>query len=512
MFFLFSLKKSNAKTPKMMMISPFFADDQPDSLKKSGADLSNYREQCLKERNARTLTLRRNSRTAITNILGVNSLNSAGKAHRRASFLDELQGINLTIETIAEILESGSLQRISDLCTQIVNVSSTSPQLLQKLFQDPSIAIPFVNCFTCGINESEMRLLIDAISSIFPICNEDLRRSFIDEGLLMNIYCFFESEYKPIIYSSLALVAIVSISSSYARDSVLSLGILDSIIQLAHSHEEDKPLTDAACATIEKIFSDGESDINCDTLDYYLDQIGSLLKLTSEGAVNSILLSLNSMMEKSPSLVMKMNQIGLYVNVVNYLKIPSFAGAAIKIVGNLCIGNPSDVHMMLECGLFQLLIGYLRTEYVADVLWDLSNLLEAMTKDVLPMLTDDLINAIVEITSMSSYLVKREGAVFLSTLILYTDSSVVPAFVNVDIIEILVEMLGCSVTSVIWRCINSLMKLSHNLQPDKLELFIQMLFDADIVKMLNDLVENNNTEIAEISRVMLNSLSHYSKC
>ena len=451
--------------------------------------------------------MRRMNHPSIANIIGFQQLKPN---MRRASFFEEFSSVVvITPEMLSETLESGSLQRISDFCSQLITISKmpSAANSLAKLTNDPSIAASFVGCFSSGINDAVTQLLMDAISAIFPSCNDELQRNFIDEGLLLNVSMLLSSEVESVIYSALNLIAIVSLACAYARDSVLTFGLLDDMIRMCQT-SENKALVDEIAETIEKIFTN-EEEINSDTLISYLEPIGTLLKSNSEKTVNSILMAFHLMLEKSPSLVMNISCVGIYHSIMNYLANPAFQGAAIKIVSDLCLGNPSDVKLMIENGLVSVLLQFLNTEYVADILWDLSNLVELMPQYVIPMLTDQIISTILEITMVSSYVVKREGAIFLSTLIQHSDSTHVPAFVNQDIIEVLVEMLGSSIDVVIIRCISAIMKLSNHLESDKLNEFVQYLLDADIIQRLNDLSDHSNTVIKNFACIMLNMLNNY---
>ncbi|OHS93622.1 hypothetical protein TRFO_11605 [Tritrichomonas foetus] len=459
--------------------------DSFSSLSNSSADLSRYQEQLARERNSRTLNLRHINRVTIAGLMQNPNLNSAQMSH--GNLVDSSNFPFLEPSKLIEILRNNNLQEISITVKSICEVSMNSPRLLKILLSSQDVVDTIVDCFNNDIsNDICLQLLILTVA-IFPHCG-NLQESFVD-GLIFQFLNFFESDSSEIIIKTITTVAVFSSSSAYARDAILSMEIHRILIDLALT-ERSLELTQACCDALLAIFSNNTA-ISSEILIATVEPLSQLLKLQDRTSIARIVDCFVEMSNQYNTIIFNYYDVGLFKLSVEMLKDDVLIGPALRLIGNLSVAQPCQVKDLLNDGILQILVPLLHTEYAADSFWVLSNLLENMTSEVIQYFNREFVTGVIDIATQSNFEVMKEASFFLSTMILFTPSQNLPLFMDDHIIDILVTMLGCGVSLVILRCLDTLTRFLRYTQMNisKCGEFFTDLLNSDLNDRLQELGE-----------------------
>ena len=461
----------------------------------SGVDLSQYKEELNRERNSRTLTLRRMNRPTLKSVFG----NLQQKSRQPISLSDNKQNV---INDAVTTLQSGDESAIQSFCQDIINTELVSVSNLAYLAHSPEVAEAMGNAALNPVSENTIVSLLGAISNLFPLSGSN-DTAFIDTGIVFSLPEFIEN--PNLINASVTFIGCISETSSYARDAILCNELHVSLCQIALQSESDE-LTVNVCEAIRKIFANN-AEIDFQILSDSVNPIADLLNLTNLTALHSIIATFTEMACKMSTLVLKYDQIGLYSKVIEFIQNENLTDVTLKLIGVLSIGQPSHVRAMFEGGLFDLLMKLLDTEFCPDVFWIFSNLIETLGGAALQFFDPSFITHVVEISESASFVVKKEAAFFLSTYALFSDPEVLYSFLNEAILDILVEMLGCGVSIIMNRIIDIIVRMVHQLQMGSMtDDFVNLITESDLRKRLEDITEQQSGIVAERAQYLLGLL------
>ena len=428
--------------------------DSFTSFNQTGIDLTSYGNQLQRERSSRTLNLRRIKRTSISPVSAKGTQGSKPKTGRAS------ECPSLEPSCVCSIFEKNDIGEMIDMFHNLINVGKESPSSIVGVANDENVLEAFANClgnYSC-YNEEWLILILMAITTLFPIIKN--KEFFIDTGIC---FCFSDfldivdgeendvSEEKKLIAGyTLNLIGVISEKSGYGRNSILCLGIHETIINIIIKEINDV-LTNAAAEAAYRIFANPD-EVEPEILIGSVELMVKALNVSSIEAINWIILSFVEMTNDYSSLVQNLFDFGLFPVVVGLLDNQSCISSSLKLVGNLCTSQPSQISVMIDAGLLPKLFSFVETEYSSDAFWVLSNLMEAVPKILLPYISHDFINRVLDITNYSSFDVKREAVFFIAT----TCQASIPDLVTNEIIELLIEMLGCEVSYIVIRCVSSI--------------------------------------------------------
>jgi hypothetical protein len=343
--------------------------------------------------------------------------------------------------------------------------------------------------------------IIGAITTIFPFSAEN-GMVFVDE-LCFVIPEFLENE--ALISPIVTFIGVISENSEYARDAILCTELHKTLCELSKA-AADESTAFSVCDAIRKIFAN-PAEIDFQILSDAVAPIIELLELPFVSCIHSIISALTEMACKMSTLVLTYYEYGLYTKVITFIQTPELVDVSLKLVGTLSIGQPSHVKAMLDDGVLPVLMQLLSTEYAADVFWIFSNLIETLSSTVMGIFDQSFIANVIHIAEGSSFELKKEIAFFLSTFALFADTEVINEFLNDDVLDILVEMLGCGVSIVMLRIVDSLVRMLHQIQvgvapPD----FIAAIEQSDIRKRVADVAEHSPGVVMDRAEYLISLL------
>lgn len=476
------------------------------SIKSTGVDLSDYREQLALERTARTLTLRRSQRPSISHILS--RAPTSSQSILKNPLIDSANFPFLDPNYAVQQLTSKNLASLTEFLNNITVCAQQTPRLAQSLARNPDISEPFINALNAEYPEQIQILLVRALAVIFPISGDN-QNLFIDDGLTYFLFDALSSESLPLLESSILLTDVISEYSSYARDSILSFGLIDFLVKIAKS-EKNESLTIQACEALNKIFSN-KVGIEGTILASCVQPISKLLELHSIQAVNIVILCFLHMTNKSTALVFTIYKLNLFPIIVSMLDNQELIQNALPLIGNISVGNSEHISSLLNCGLFQALMPLIDTEYTADVYWVLSNLVESMPNLTVPLFTTDFIDKSVDIATSAAFDVRREATFFIATLIIFTSIEDLSFFLNENTLDLICQMLALNnAVLIVLRCLDSLIRIACYIvthpQAEVGEI-LSALLDEHLNDKLQLLTESESKPIQERAEFILSQIN-----
>jgi hypothetical protein len=421
-----------------------FSRDSSD-ITTSDEELSSYRDQLNRERNARTLTVRR-TRPSILSFL---SRQPPRLPQRPPPFLEA----SFALAQFAT--KSGHL--LAEWFGNVVAVAQQSPPLVGRLLNNAAVQEAFVGAVTDSPNEEFTIAALRYIAVLFPLF-PDMHVPFVDLGLCLGLSEHLASESPPLLEAAIACVDCISEASAYARDSVLCFGVHEPLIDCARRCFSEG-LTVAAAEALHKVFGNREV-IDANSLSGCVGPMASLLTLPFPAAVCIALSCFVSMTNKMPSLVFTLYEMELFPVIVGMLTDDRLVAAALPLVGNIALCQSDHMDALIKCNLFDILKQLLQNEaYTADAFWVLSNLLESVPDRTLRFFDDGLIQWTVARAADATQEVQKESVFFLATVVVSREADDLGVFVSADALRLMVQILRCSVWLIILRCLNALAKL-----------------------------------------------------
>ena len=428
--------------------------DAMSSLRRSGADLSNYQEQLIRERNTRSLTLRRQSRSRVSISAVLNRSNTAN---------DQLNVSNypfLDPDKAMATLASGNPKSVGDMMQNIIVLVRQSKRHIDPLMANDDFAAALVAAVNDG-DEQLSVIMMETLAVLFPFFPE--RHEFwVDEGLTMMFCDVFEGGSIKKMDAALDLISSISEASGYARDSILCLGIHTVMIETALK-DVPQEICLKICEALMKVFANKQA-IDTTTMNSCVDDMAKLLTLPYPNCVFAAVGCFVEMTNKAPVIVFAMYDLGLFPVIVSMLNVEQLVPVALPLIGNMSVGHAQHVQKFLECDLFDRLMKLIQTEYVADVFWVLSNLVESVPHLTVGLFNASFIAATIDIAESASYDVKKEGTFFLATLILFTESADLKYFMTGEVLELMVQILDCSIALMVLRVLDALIRLARSLE------------------------------------------------
>lgn len=475
----------------------------------SDVDLSSYNETLQKQRNNRSLSLRQGSIKSI-------GIKSSGSNKSSLLVAPETQNTcGISEEELISVLNGADSFQISNALTQIVSSVQKNPKSAPQITNSTEISEPLVSSLQAGHTESVVIQIIDAISILYPLCT-NLQEKLIDDGLTISLLDFIESESAPLLYATIQLITVLAETCQYSRDSLLGFGIHSYLFEIAMKGGKRgegldnmiaiDPFTDAATHALNRLFS-FQADIELDIISSCLDPFMPLLELQSVSSVKNVIESLTEITNKMPALINLLFDKGIYVQIAELMQIQELIQPSLRLIGNLSIGQPAHIEIMLQQGLFDILLQLMDSEFVSDALWICSNIMESVSSVFLPLISEDFMKDVMNLAVEGNYETQKEAVFFLATYILFTPLTTLQAFITEDVTEDLTKMLACGVEAIMMRSLDSIMRI-YRYEATQLgtEIFKSLLVDFDIVDRLHELTEQNSVDVATHAANLMSEL------
>lgn len=465
-----------------------------------GFDLSGYQKELQHDRSIRTNNFRR-----INNHYSKATSSKAGKLQRHKSLSSIQLPEFLTSKIFIQLL--ANQQTIDYLCNNVIEYAQNTPQMFRELVANDEVVLTLIEAMTQGYPEPTMVSVLKILAAMFPLFSQIKMVDLIDGGITLEFLNLLESNSHLVLCTSICLISVLARHSGYARDSLISYGIHEMLINLIHSQAEETIVVNASEA-LQQIFANQETIDNSIFLPM-LEQIYDLLQIQCKQALIYILDVLVEMSNKMPSIVFQYFKKKIDEFVFEAIKDPELTEVSLRLIGNMAVSQPSQIKAMLNNGLIDILTGILaQDQYSADVFWIYSNLLESLPSIMVSIFNIDFISNVTDLASYTNFDLKKEASFFLSTLTIFINNDELARFADSqEILDLFVEMLGCGDANIILRCMDSIIKMiCFSAYKDKKAEFAGALIDTGIKDRLEELLDQDNQLLKERANYLLNQI------
>jgi hypothetical protein len=345
-------------------------------------------------------------------------------------------------------------------------------------------------------SESVIVNLLYSMAVVFPLYGS-MMNTFVDGEICYILIDLIGSPSYAVVSASIGLIGAMTRASGYGRDGILCCGLHDALIQIAAQESTNENLSAAACRALSAIFGNPEQ-IEHEVIVGCVDAAAELIHLKSSMALRSVLDFLCSLSNKMPTIVSVLCDHNIHISVLRLLDGGELCDAALNLVGNLAVGDPKNVKEMLDAALLSRLDELMGSEHTSAVLWIQSNLVESVPNEFVKRVTPDFVARILEIADSSGSDIQRECSYFLATLIVFMGWELLPVLVTAPVLELLVEMCDCGVSSVLVRCLDALLRSTQYVQTAGLiDRFAALIRQADISGKLDQLLEDSLADVSQ---------------
>ena len=478
----------------------------------AGEDLSSLGKQFAKERDIRSLSLRRENPNSM--------IGSSFKAIGRRNIFTASESSDSSKEGISapefvEVFSSGDPRRISSMLSNFSRISHNLKPGAMCGLDVPEVGEVIVNALMAELPEPVIIQLIEFVTQVFVCFSENLRVKMVDDGLTMCLLNFVEVDSVQLVVCTIQLMIVMSDNSAYARDSLLCLGLHDTLLRIAQSGSmrnagdgmrESEPLIDEACAALQHMFAN-PYPVDLDILSDCVENFLPLLNLQSLTAMVSVLECFVEITNKMPSLICKLHDFGLYPLAVQLLQVPQLVQPTLRLIGNFANGQPGQVEDLLASGLLAELNKLLDSEFIGEALWILGNLMETVSSHILPMIDDAFVQRVLMAADAGSFEVKKDAGYFIATLIFYAPAPTLPRFIREDIADLLVEMMNCEQDIMILRSTDAISKLvKYESSSGRDPIFLSFCNECGFRDRLIELSERESQNISQCASSMLHEI------
>lgn len=450
--------------------------------KSNGADLTEYKQQLLRERNSRSLSLRSSSRPSISNFI-----KKQNKTNENLGY-----DVKSSIAKTISIIHSGDESQIKGFADSITNADPNNFNLVRIISKSPEVANALTSCITDGISEDLSAALCDAIAIMVPLGPKHVN-VYIDEGLCFSLNDYISSDNQKLLKSAVVLIGVMSEVSCYARDSFLcQLDIHTNLAELALK-TDNQDLQVTICTTLSKIFANDSEKIDYKILSDSVAPLAPLLDIKNVRALHSVISCLKDMANQMSTLVLKFYDLGIFTKVIQFVKDPELADVTLKLISVLSIGQPSHVRLMLDEGLQASLMDLIDTVHSADVFCIFANLIDTLGSGALDFFDSDFIKRVVKISEESGHKVKKRIALFLSTFALHADREHLCILMITEVLDILIEILGGDLDEVSERIIDCITRIVENVaKAGDQKTFAEVLDVKELRYRLKDIIDGDS--------------------
>jgi len=447
----------------------------------SGADLTLYNEEIIKERMEITNKIRVKSHLRIGNVR--NKTNGKSLLNKELFF---------SIDKCIELLYTGDEEKIILAITFLFEIIQEHPKIINNM-RNLEISELFIRVLSFSLSSFAINLAIGIVFQLFSVHIQFIN-PFIDSGFIICLQQLLSSENEEIIISTIDLIGCMADFSNYARDALISFGIYYDIINIITTSDNDH-VVDTGFQGLFLLFSN-TSLIDSDILKTCVKPIFDLIENSPSSSLSLVLGILVEMTNHSYCIAPILFQYNIMPVLISAISNPELIVVSLGLIGNLCHTQPPQIIQLMQNGMYGIIEPFLYTNHMSLSLWILSNIMESIPDYVIPLISSELIQYIESCFTTASSDLKNEITYFLGTLIIVNNTTDNQAYIKDDIIDIFVEMLGSGVLFIVIRCLDSIIKLIEVAQVTgnipKIESF---LCNTDLEDRINDLSHNSNYNI-----------------
>ena len=403
----------------------------------------------------------------------------------------------LELENGLAVLHASDPKSLADFAATVIDSAMKRPHEVMELTSSLQFVELLLERYCEETEHATQILLITIICALFKTAAGKKLHHVVDCGLTMPMMDMLESDDWILVDACVKLMNCVADHCGYARDALICMGLHERLFEIIGDRRTPDEVKVASCHTLLAIFRNPDPLDNSVILEA-VPKLMDLMKCASVAVVGVILQIFVEMSNKMRSLIMTFDELGMYPVVVSMLDDSDLAGGALALLGNMCVCQPKQVKELLDLNVLpKLMYLFHVSEFTADVLWVISNLLEVKPSVVLPLLPPELIQLVLSAAETERFGIEVEAAFFLSTVIVFVPVEHVGLFMTREVVDLLVDMLACEVNPVVLRTMDAIRTFIHAAELSSNGELLAILMESDVVGRLEELSESNALLIAE---------------
>ena len=455
-------------------------------------DIAAYKSELARQRCDRALCQRRNG-------------NQCGLEMTRPNTLSKPSCLEM--ENALAVLGTSDREVLLEFAGAVVAAAMRRPHDVVELTTRPQFMEALVQRY-CEESDHEMMVLwITIICALFKTAGKRMC-DVVDYGLTVPMFDMLESGDWVLVNACIKLMSCVAEACGYARNALICMGLHCRLVDMVRDGATPGEVRAGACNALLTMFKNPVPMENSVILEA-VPELFQVMKAAPVDVVCVILQIFLAMTNRMSSLVMTLDDIGMYNVIVELLGQEALVADALALLGNMCVCQPKQARQLLELGVLDTLGRLIKdSRYTADALWVVSNLLESAPAAVLPLLSQEFTKLVTDVALTEGFGIEKEAAFFISTLIVCVHPDEVKTFMTPEVVDLLVEMLACEVELVVLRGMDAIRRFIHVANCSYGAGFLAVLLESDIMDRLAELQESSVPLISESAALVLNTLSH----
>ena len=342
---------------------------------------------------------------------------------------------------ILEVLKSQDINTIRKYNSDIRHFLKDDPNFINGSANDEDIVETFINAFGDVTTAEGLNVYC---TLIYPFFKRNTV-AFIDNGLLFNL----RDKLNVFPQQVLDFYEIIPVLSGYARDAMVSLGIIDDVIDYFKNAKTSNERVSAA-KVLKSQFTIPDP-FQVQEIRSLIPKIASLLECGDNAAIVLLLKTLSEINGRDQIFTDDFMELGIHTFLAKHITDKELTEACFTLAGNMSICDTDSILKMIDCGLIGDVISLVDV-YPIDVFWCLSNCFESSPESMLPLVTD-LIPKSLEMHDLP------DAACFVATVLLFASSKKIKGIIDFGVLPMVIEGTGCSDIDISGRCLDSLLRL-----------------------------------------------------
>lgn len=395
-------------------------------------------------------------------------------------------------ENINHVLYSDNINTLKQFNFEIRSLLEKHPTILDEISKDQEIVddcIKAISLVTTG----------DGVETYCKCIYPFFKRNtvgFIDGGLLFNL----RERLSVFPFRILDFIEVIPVLSGYARDAMISLGIIDDIIDFFLA--SNSPTEQVACAKVLMAQFTIPDPFQVEQIKPLIPKIVSMLSCNNIEALNLVYQTLSEINGRHQLFTADFLDLGVHEYLSKHIDDPKLVASCFTLAGNMSICEPEDIKKMVDCGLIDKYMK-MTDEHPIDTNWCLSNCFESSPKELFLILKDFIPKQIKKNTPQTTG--------FVATVLLFATSINLPFVLQEGGLQNVLSRCDSTDDDLVAKCLDAIARiliLSHT-KPAIGELVKGIIVLPEYVAKINVTKEQStDTLVKEVATQILEHISN----
>lgn len=442
----------------------------------TASDLNDYFDNMQSYRSANSLILRR-PKVSI-------------KLHSKSVSDSKFVVHPLEVDQFLEVMNGNNPNMIIEMSDNITKLCDVTPSAMSNIIASNEAIQCYINALQSSVSEDVTKSLLISLSCFFPFCGNKMVD--IVDLLYLEFSQLLEETTPSTILPSINLIISISRHSAYGRNSLISAGIHELLINMAMS-TDDPEVAVSCCLALESTFTEVENKDFETLIQPGVLMMVQLLTLPYTEANAAILSSFSSIITQVPIASNKLCESSqIHLKLLESLSNDDLQEEILRLISKISrTANITYVKEMIENNLIPILIEFIGSDQTSLSIHIISLLLERIPEEVFSLLPEEFNDNIIEIAFGSPFDIKKQAVFLIATELYKLSPDEIENLMKPEAIQLLVDMLSSDQNDIMLQCLLALGKITQvAVLMGKEKECAEYLNDTDIVSILESLGED----------------------